>query len=99
VQAVSMATSFLEDQVSGAYYYSQWDYRMGYAPLASQIRLLLHYASSSAPAPLGLGFDRWFVFLAKAGVARGTILSILLLEAIAIVFFASRLLAKVVPNT
>ncbi|HXN24538.1 MAG TPA: hypothetical protein VOA41_17520 [Candidatus Dormibacteraeota bacterium] len=98
VQAVSMATSFLEDQASGAYYDSQWNYRMGYAPLASQIRLLLHYASSSAPAPLGRGFDRWFVFLAKAGVARGTILGILLLEAVALSFLTARLLAKVGPK-
>lgn len=94
VQTTSMATSFLEDQANGSYYDSQWSYRLSYAPLASQSRLLLHYVTSPAPAPIGRGFDRWFVFLAKAGVSRNTILGILLSEGIALVFFTSRLLVK-----
>lgn len=95
VQATSMATSFLEDQANGTYYDSQWNYRMRYAPLASQSRLLLHYATSSVPAPIGRGLDRWFVFLAKAGVARGTIVAILVFEVIGVIFFTWRLLERV----
>ena len=80
VQAVGMSTSFLEDQAKGGYYDAQWNYRMSYSPLVSQSRRLVHYLTSATPAPMGLGFDRWFVFLAKAGVARGTIAGVLLLE-------------------
>jgi hypothetical protein len=80
VQAIGMSTSFLEDQAKGGYYDSQWNYRMSYSPLVSQSQRLFHYLASSAPAPIGLGFDRWFVFLAKGGVAHAAIAFVLLLE-------------------
>jgi len=47
---------------------------------------LYFYLTSSSPAPLGRGFDRWFVFLAKAGVKRGTIAAILICEIAGLAF-------------
>jgi len=38
-----------------------------------QIHLLWKYAHSSEPARLGLGWDRWFVFLHKGGVSGATL--------------------------
>ncbi len=73
VQVIGMSTSFLEDQATGAYYDAYWNYRMSYSPLVSQSARLTHYIASHAPAPLGLGFDRWFVFLAKGGVSWRTL--------------------------
>jgi hypothetical protein len=73
-QAVGLATSFLEDQYSTRYYDSHFNYRMSHAPLISQSALLYRYARAASRgepvAPLGKGFDRWFVFLSKAGVDR-----------------------------
>ncbi len=77
VNAVGMATSFLEDQRRGGYYDERFVYRLSHAPLASQGRLLVRYATSAEPAPLGLGFDRWFVFLRKGGVAPASIAALL----------------------
>lgn len=74
VQGITSATSYLEDQANGNYYDQAYNYRMDYAPLVSMTRQLAHYAATpSDTVPLGLGFDRWFVFLPKAGVARGTV--------------------------
>jgi hypothetical protein len=78
VQLIGLSTSFLEDQASGSYYDHQWNYRMDYS-LAGQGGLLLKYLSSPAPAPLGKGFDWWFVFLGKAGVPRWIEILVLLL--------------------
>jgi hypothetical protein len=91
VQAINMATSFFEDQANGRYYDAQYNYRMDYSPLVSMSRQLIHYMTSSAPAPAGLGFDRWFVFLHKAGVANGTIAGSLALELVGFVFFGALL--------
>ncbi|MGA7572332.1 MAG: hypothetical protein WCA97_00005, partial [Terriglobales bacterium] len=38
-----------------------------------QIHLLWKYLTSGEPARLGLGWDRWFVFLHKAGVSGATL--------------------------
>jgi len=73
VQCVSLATSFMEDQVPrGHYYDANWTYRLGYS-LSGQIHLLLKYLGSGAPARLGLGWDRWFVFLYKGGISGVTL--------------------------
>jgi hypothetical protein len=73
VQFVSLATSFMEDQVPhGHYYDANWTYRMDYS-LSGQIHLLLKYMSDSEPARLGLGWDRWFVFLHKGGISGATL--------------------------
>jgi len=71
IQVVTYSTSFLEDQAVGAYYDSHFDYRMNYDPLVSQTERLFAYLGGK-PASLGLGFDRWFVFLHKLGVAAST---------------------------
>ena len=68
VQALGMTTSFLEADITGGYYDAQYNYRMGFSPIAMHVHLLLHYATSG-PAPIGQGFDKWWVFLSKAGVS------------------------------
>jgi hypothetical protein len=74
VQVTSAATSFLEDQAKAlAYYDAGWGYQMGYAPLVSQGRLLWYYTTTPGPAPLGLGFDRWWIFLGRGGVDGRTL--------------------------
>jgi hypothetical protein len=82
VQVVSMATSFMESQVpAGVYYGPSWNYRMGYS-LWSQVQVLMQYIANPAPARLGLGFDRWFVFLGKAGVSHATLAALFCVMAI-----------------
>jgi len=75
VQAIGTTTSFLEADVAGAYYHAQYNYRMSFSPIAMHLHLLAHYMASEA-APIGRGFDKWWVFLLKAGVSTGTLLSI-----------------------
>jgi hypothetical protein len=76
VQVVAYSTSFLEDEVGGQRYYDQhFDYRMSYDPMVSQTKRLFAYLGGK-PAPLGLGFDRWFVFLHKLGIRTGTLIAI-----------------------
>jgi len=73
VQCVSLATSFMEDQVPrGHYYDANWTYRLNYS-LSGQIHLFWKYLTSGEPARLGLGWDRWFVFLHKGGVSAATL--------------------------
>ncbi len=73
VQCVSLATSFMEDQVPRERYYdADWTYRLGYS-LSGQIHLLWKYLTSGEPARLGLGWDRWFVFLHKGGISAATL--------------------------
>lgn len=73
VQGISLATSFMEDQAPrGHYYDANWTYRLDYS-LAGQVHLLFKYLGSSESARLGLGWDRWFVFLAKGGISRATL--------------------------
>ncbi len=76
VQCFSLATSFMEDQAPrGHYYDANWTYRLGYS-LSGPIHLFWKYLTSSQPARLGLGWDRWFVFLYKGGICRGTLLAL-----------------------
>ena len=75
VQVVSYSTSFFEDQVAGNYYDGFFNYRMAYNPMVTQTERLIAYISGK-PAPLGMGFDRWFVFLSKLGVPSGTLVLI-----------------------
>jgi hypothetical protein len=69
VNLIGLATSPLEDMAGGRYYDEQLKYRLHYNPLQGQLGLLLKYATDATPAPIGLGFDRWFVFLHKGGVS------------------------------
>lgn len=69
VQTLSVATSFMQDQVPrGRYYDANWNYQMSYS-LSGPVRLFFRYLGSAEPAKLGLGWDRWFVFLAKGGIS------------------------------
>jgi hypothetical protein len=75
VQCLSLATSFMEDQAPrGRYYTANWTYRLDYS-LSGPVHLFWKYLTSAQPARLGLGWDRWFVFLAKAGVSHATLAS------------------------
>ena len=69
VNVIGLATSPLEDMAGGRYYDERLHYRLDYNPLQGQLGLLLKYISDPSPAPIGLGFDRWFVFLHKGGVS------------------------------
>jgi hypothetical protein len=89
VQAINISTSFFEDQANGNYYDVHYNYRMDYSPLITMTRQLIHYITSPVPAPAGRGFDRWFVFLSKAGVSHGTVAVFLAAELVGLVFFAS----------
>jgi hypothetical protein len=86
VQLTGMATSFLEDQANGSYYDAGWNLRMTDTPLLSQTRLWMHYAAAPVAAPIGRGFDRWFVFLGKTGISKGTILAGILFELLGLMF-------------
>ncbi|MFZ0798309.1 MAG: hypothetical protein WCA13_16390 [Terriglobales bacterium] len=86
VQCVSIATSFMEDQVPrGCYYDANWTYRLSYS-LSGPLHLLWKYLGSAEPARLGLGWDRWFVFLHKGGVSAATlaVLGLIMLAGLAI---------------
>jgi len=73
VQGISLATSFMEDQAPhGHYYDANWNYRLDYS-LSGPVHLFFKYLESAAPARLGLGWDRWFVFLVKGGISRATL--------------------------
>lgn len=91
VQCVGMATNFLEDMTGGRYYDANWVYRPDYSPFASMLERFWHYATMNGPAPLGRGFDRWFVFLSKAGVARGLIVAGVLVELAGLAYCGWRL--------
>lgn len=74
INCVGLATSPLEDQATGKYYDANFNYRLDYNPIGGQGGLLWHYLTSSTPAPIGRGWDRWFVFLRKGGVGTGWLL-------------------------
>jgi hypothetical protein len=91
VQVISMATSFLQDQASGAYYNANWNYRMDYSPLMRQAQRFWHYATTGQPAPIGLGFDHWFVFLKKAGISQPLLIALLAVELLGFFYCAYQL--------
>ena len=91
VNVTGMATNFMEDMTHGKYYDANFVYRTDYSPIGSMLARFWHYATMQEPAALGHGFDRWFVFLTKTGVARGLIVSALLIELFGVIFFAWRL--------
>jgi len=74
VQGISLATSFMEDQTParGHYYDAHWHYRLSYS-LSGQVQLLWKYLREGQPPTLGLGWDRWFVFLHNGGVSALTL--------------------------
>ena len=79
VQTIGVTTSFLEAAV-GKYYDATFNYNMAFTPVWRQVRLARYYANSPVAAPIGRGFDRWWLMLGKAGVSHGTLWSIGILE-------------------
>jgi len=95
VQLITMATSFLEDEATrGHYYDSTWHYRLDYS-LRGPLHLFWKYLTTGQPARLGLGWDRWFVFLHIAGVSTATLASMLLLMLLGFAFSLTMLIKKV----
>ena len=78
VQLAGIAVSFLEAEVGRGYYNAGWTYRLSYFSLGEHLRLVAHYAGTADAAPLGLGFDRWFLTWLKAGVTPGSIATLLI---------------------
>jgi hypothetical protein len=76
VQAIGLSTNIVEDMVTNHYYDAQWNYQIGYSAISGQLRLIAKYLGG-APAPLGMGFDRWFLFIGKAGMPHATVLMLL----------------------
>ena len=66
IQAIGLSTNIMEDMVKNHYYVGNWDYRMTYSPISGQVRLIWKYLHQS-PTALGLGWDRWFLFLHQGG--------------------------------
>jgi hypothetical protein len=81
VQAIGLSTNILEDMVGNHYYNANWDYQIGYSAITGQIRLIWKYLHV-APNSLGLGWDRWFIFLRDAGASPS------LMNAIALLFLS-----------
>jgi len=67
VQVIGLSTNVLEDMVANHYYDARYFYQLGYSPITGQLRLIAKYMGG-APAGLGMGFDRWFLFATKAGI-------------------------------
>jgi hypothetical protein len=91
VEALGLATSFLEVERHGGYYGAGFEYRMGWT-LAPHARLFAEYAGAAVrgepPPPLGKGFDRWFLFLRRAGVAWPPIAALMAVAAAGLVVAA-----------
>jgi hypothetical protein len=79
INCVGLATSFIQSMV-GAYYDATYRYQLDYSPITRQLQLLLHYATTPGPAPLGMGFDRWWITLSKVGVSPNTLTAIAAIE-------------------
>jgi hypothetical protein len=86
VQLIGLLTNPMEDMVRNHYYAGNWDYRLSYSPISGQLRLIWKYLHQ-APAGLGLGWDRWFLFLHAAGAARLLVCGIELFFAAAAIVF------------
>ena len=61
---------------------------MNFAPIAAQLREIWRYTTSNAAAPIGQGFDRWWVLLAKGQVPHGLLWGIAALELAGLVLSA-----------
>jgi hypothetical protein len=92
VQLIGLSTNIVEDMVTNHYYDASWTYQIGYSAISGQLRLITKYLGG-APAGLGMGFDRWFIFLSKAGVP-GTTIAMLLVPMLLGTVVAGWLLVK-----
>jgi hypothetical protein len=69
IQVIGLSTNMMEDMIRNHYYVGNWVYRLAYSPITGQLRLIFKYIHTR-PAKLGLGFDRWFLFLPAAGMPK-----------------------------
>jgi hypothetical protein len=81
IQLVGLSTNIVEDMVRNHYYYSNWQYRWSYSAITGQLSLLGKYLGG-APAPLGYGFDRWFLFLSKSGASAAAVWALVLVMSV-----------------
>jgi hypothetical protein len=72
IQLIGLSTNIVEDMVRNHYYYGNWQYRWSYSAITGQMGLIAKYLGG-APAPLGYGFDRWFLFLRKSGASTAAV--------------------------
>jgi hypothetical protein len=84
IQLVGLSTNIVEDMVRNHYYYSNWQYRWSYSAVTGQLSLIGKYLGG-APAPLGYGFDRWFLFLSKSGASAAAVWVLVLVMAVGFV--------------
>lgn len=75
VQVIGLSTNIMEDMVGNHYYIGNWDYRLSYSPITGQLRLIWKYLQQE-PTALGLGWDRWFLFLRSAGASSSLVIGI-----------------------
>jgi hypothetical protein len=75
VQLIGLSTNIVEDMVTNHYFIGNWDYRMRYSPISGQLRLIWKYLHQK-PAGLGLGWDRWWLFLHAAGASWAVLVPI-----------------------
>lgn len=88
IQALGLSTNVMEDMVRNHYYVGNWTYRMSYSPITGQLRLIWKYLHVPSPR-LGLGWDRWFVFLHAAGASWGVMIAIASLFVVGALAFGS----------
>jgi len=82
-QMLGVSVSFLECQVDRGYYSDGFRYDLGYSAASETLDVLGHYVAESVGGrfltePEGLGFDRWFFFLRKAGLSSAGLGSVIL---------------------
>ncbi|MGZ4789712.1 MAG: hypothetical protein ACXVZX_14435, partial [Terriglobales bacterium] len=94
VQLIGLSTNVMEDMVNNHYYDPRYFYQMGYSPISGQLHLIAKYITG-VPAPLGMGFDRWFLFAAKAGMPAWIIGSLLTIMIAGLAFSGWKLLGAV----
>ena len=73
VQVLGISINFTEAALAGGYYDAHWDYRIGYNAITQHLQVLSKYLWDPNPAPAGLGFDRWFVFLHRQRFSNGAL--------------------------
>ena len=93
VQVIGLSTNIIEDMVGNRYYDAKWNYQLGYSAITGQLHLIGKYLGG-APAGLGMGFDRWFLFLRKAGVPGSTVAMMLIPIVIGFLVFGWMLLRE-----
>jgi hypothetical protein len=76
IQAIGLSMNIVEDMVTNHYYDTSWNYQIGYSAITGQLHLIAKYLGGT-PAQLGMGFDRWFLFMGKAGLPVSTIAMLL----------------------